>query len=379
MGSPQTRILVTTPLYPPQVGGPATRAYLFEHKLPSYGFEVSVVKFGDVLRLPKVIRHIAYFILVCIRGFGTDVFIAQDPVSTGLPVFCAAKLLRKKLILFVVGDYAWEQGVQRAGVKDSLDIFVTKYMEYPLFVRVLKKVERYVASHSDAVVVPSRYLKSVVSKWGVSQDKVTVIYNSFNASEVLMQTQDGQNAHGQNGKSILSVGRLVPWKGFETLIRGVMPIVLKTFPDATLSIVGDGPQMEVLRNLITECGLVDSVHLVGKKPQKELFEYIRESQIFVLNTAYEGMSHQLLEVMALGTPIVASDIESNTEVIDSGVNGLLVSLNNEEKIAEAILRLLSDPSYGAQLASAGKKKILSFSEEKMFQAFTELVHSIVRK
>ncbi len=163
------------------------------------------------------------------------------------------------------------------------------------------------------------------------------------------------------------------------MVKEAMPLVLNTFSDAHLYIVGDGPDREILKDVVEKHGLSDRVHLVGKKPQKELFEYICASDVFVLNTSYEGMSHQLLEVMALGTPIVASDIEPNTEVIDSGVNGLLVPLDNPEKMSEAIVRLLSDPEYGLTLVEAGKKKILSFSEEKMLSAFTELVHSIVKK
>jgi len=379
MGSRQPRILVSTPLYPPQVGGPATRAYLFEQKLPEYGFDVSLIKFGDVLWLPKGIRHIVYFFLVCVRGIRSPLFVAQDPVSTGLPVFCAAKLLRKKFVLFVVGDYAWEQGVQRSGVKDSLDVFVTKYAEYPLLVKVLKNIERFIASHSDAVVVPSNYLKSVVCQWGVPKDHITVIHNSFNVPNVSIQKDEARKVHNLQGTTLLSVGRLVKWKGFETLVKDAVPIVLSAFPDLKLYIVGDGPEMESLQRTITDCGLAGSVQLLGKKPQKELFEYIRASDVFVLNTAYEGMSHQLLEVMALGTPVVASDIAPNAEVIDSGTSGLLVPLNDGKAIAEAIIRLLGDAHYREGVSNAGKEKVLHFSEEKMLRSFTELVHSIVRK
>ena len=94
------KILIATGLYPPEVGGPATYSKLLFDTLPKHGFEVTVVSFGEVRRLPKGIRHVFYFFKIIKKGRYTDCIFAQDPVSVGLPAFLAARLLRKRFLLF---------------------------------------------------------------------------------------------------------------------------------------------------------------------------------------------------------------------------------------------------------------------------------------
>ena len=103
------KILICTGIYPPDIGGPATYSKLLFEELPKMGIETRVLSFGEVRHLPKILRHFVYFIKVLKMGRRADIIYAQDPVSVGLPAMLAAKILRKKFILKVVGDYAWEQ------------------------------------------------------------------------------------------------------------------------------------------------------------------------------------------------------------------------------------------------------------------------------
>lgn len=363
----ENTILIATPLYPPQVGGPASRTTLLEKKLPDMGFKVKVVKFSDVLGLPKVIRHIVYFFAVFTKAFTADTILAQDPVSTGLPAFLASRLLFKKFILIIVGDYAWEQGSQRAGVTDFLDQFSMEHDKYPFFVRLLKKVQFFVANHANKVIVPSFYLKTIVSNWGVNPDKVHVVYNSFNPPVISEEKEELRKKHGIQGLALISAGRLVPWKGFSHLITDIMPALKKEIPNASLYILGDGPDRAYLEKIIHEQGLQKHVHLTGRKNQEDLFEYIKAGDLFVLNTAYEGMSHQLLEVMALGTPIITTTIGGNKEIITHEENGLLFDYNNKEQILAAVLRIVNDKEFALALVEKSKEKIGGFSEEEMLE------------
>lgn len=359
------KILIATPLYPPQVGGPATRTALLERKFPELGFGISVAKFSDVLPFPKIIRHIFYFFLVLFKGVWADIILAQDPVSVGLPSLFAAKILRKEFVLIIVGDYAWEQGSQRSGVTDPLDVFSTEYDKYPLLVRILKKMQFFVAHHADKIIVPSFYLKKIIMNWGIKEGKIRVIYNSFDAPTLTIDKESIRKKFGFTGPILVSAGRLVPWKGFVKLITFVMPKLISRYPDIKLYIVGDGPDKSYLETLINQNKLTKYIILTGKKPQNELFEYIRAAHAFVLNTSYEGMSHQLLEVMALDTPIVTTDAGGNKEIIVNGVNGVLTQYDEGEKMTDALIRILEDARWAEQLTLNGKQKIKEFSEEKM--------------
>ncbi|MBX4200313.1 glycosyltransferase family 4 protein [Candidatus Parcubacteria bacterium] len=358
------RILIATGLFPPQVGGPATYSKLLLEKLPERGFEIKIQSFGWVLGFPKIIRHVVYFFKVFFSGITADIIYAQDPVSVGLPALIAAKILRKKFYIKIVGDYAWEQGSQRAGVTDLLDQFSTEFNKYPPLVRILKRVQFFVASHADKVIVPSKYLKMIISNWGVNPQKITVIYNAFHAPHINGTKEEYRKELGWKGTIIISAGRLVPWKGFDTLIS-LMHEIAEKIPDAHLYIAGDGPDKNYLESKVKETKTSKYVTLLGRVKQEELFKQIKASDLFVLNTSYEGLSHQLLEVMALETPIVTTRAGGNTETVDDQKSGILLGYNDREAIKEAIISVLSDSDLREKFVSNGKKKLEFFGEERM--------------
>ena len=90
------------------------------------GIEADVLVFRDVKRFPYIIRHIVYFFKILKIGRKVDVIFAQDPLGSGLPASFAAKILRKKLLLKIVGDRAWETAMQKFKFKETLDDFVKK-------------------------------------------------------------------------------------------------------------------------------------------------------------------------------------------------------------------------------------------------------------
>lgn len=366
------KILVATGLFPPQVGGPATYSKLLLEKLPALGYKVDVQSFGWVVKYPKGISHLLYFFRLLKGAIGASVVYAQDPVSVGLPALLVSKILRKSFYLKIVGDYAWEQGSQRSGVTDLLDAFSTENDRYPFLVRVLKKTQKFVADGADIIIVPSNYLKTVVSNWGVNPNKVRVIYNAFDAP-VLTETQVSLRQRlNFTGPTITTAGRLVPWKGFDTLIS-LMPRIQQTIPGLKLYIIGDGPDKEHLKEKITEYKVDQSVVLTGKMRQEDLFAYIKASDLFILNTSYEGFSHQILEVLALGTPIITTAVGGNVEIIQNGQNGILTKYNDKEAITTALIELLTDRQRSSMLAQNGKQTISQFTEERMLTELTSIL------
>lgn len=368
----QKKVLICTGIYPPQIGGPATYSKLLEDKLPGRGIDIKVQSFGWVIKYPKIIRHILYFFKVLIYGMNKDIIYAQDPASVGFPALIAAKILGKKFYLKIVGDYAWEQGSQRSGVTDLLDQFSTEYDKYPLQVRLMKKIEFFVANHADKIIVPSNYLKKIVMNWGINGDKIQVIYNAFHVPDFNGSREEMRKKFNINFPTIISVGRLVPWKGFDTLIA-LMKDISKEINGVKLYIVGDGPDKDYLDNCVKKSGAEDLVVLTGKMKQNDLFEYIKASDLFVLNTSYEGLSHQLLEVLYLEVPILCSDAGGNMEVIDNGLDGELFKYNDKETIKNSIINILKNKEIANKYVEKGKEKLDFFGEERMLQEVTEML------
>src|SRR3989338_4085545 len=134
------KLVIATPLYPPEIGGPATYAKLLFEGLPKKAIEVELVKFSDVRHLPKFIRHYVYYRRVLMAARSADAILALDQVSVGLPALYAAQKLGKPFFVKIVGDYAWEQGQQRFGITENLDEFV-KTKNVPFSVRMLRRIQ----------------------------------------------------------------------------------------------------------------------------------------------------------------------------------------------------------------------------------------------
>lgn len=353
------RLLVATPLYPPEPGGPATYAKILEDALPGQGVQTAVLKFSEVRKLPKVFRHIAYFSLILRAAKDADAILALDPVSTGLPAVLAGKLLKKPIFVKIVGDYAWEQGCQRYGVRIPLDEFV-RTRHVPTMVGVFRRVQTFVARSAARVIVPSEYLKKIVSLWGIAPEHIEVIYNAL--KEEVLGTVPSE-IEGMGRPRVVSVGRLVPWKGMPGIIEA-MVTAREALPEASLSIAGDGPEYDALARY-AHVRLGDGGRLLGRLSHADTLALIEDADVFVLNSTYEGLSHLLIEALALGKAIVATDVGGNPELIEDGKNGLLVPAGDREALSEAITHLLKTPEHRAILGREARESAKRFGAEVM--------------
>ncbi|TAJ14091.1 glycosyltransferase family 1 protein [Patescibacteria group bacterium] len=366
------RILIATGVYPPEIGGPATYTKKLENALPALGFEVSVLPFSKVKKLPKFIRHVAYFFLIIRESRNVDLVYAQDPISVGVPVTLASFLTRKKFVLKVVGDYAWEQSRQRFGYTDTLESF--QHATLTLFPKALRWIERWVAKRALRVVVPSKYLGKIVVMWGIPNKKVSVIYNGIESLGDVGNKPVLRGLIKFHGKLIVSIGRLVPWKGFDTLIA-LLPELQKTFPGVKLLIIGSGPDSEALERLAEEKGVAEDVIFTGALERDILIRYLRASDVFILNTSYEGFSHLILEALAVGVPTITTKVGGNVEIIEHAKNGYLVQPNDTKGILQHTRALLSDATLRASIVASAKRRVKQFSNERMIEEVAKLLKS----
>ncbi|KND47909.1 MAG: glycogen(starch) synthase [Parcubacteria bacterium C7867-004] len=360
------RLLIATPLYPPELGGPATYSKILEEELPKHGITVALVKFTDVKRYPKGIRSLLYFFTLLRAGKDADLIFALDPVSTGLPSLMAAKLLRKPLVLKIVGDYAWEQGKQRFGISSSLDMFVRERQHSPL-VRLFQQVQTYVAKEAKTVIVPSEYLKGIIEHWGVANDRITVIHNAVTKENAGTLPKDLP----QKRPRIISVGRLVPWKGMGGLIDAVADARQK-IPDATLIIAGEGPDRNDLE-AYAKARLRDGYQFTGSLDNGEVHALLASADMLVLNSSYEGLSHLLIEAMIEGTPTIATAVGGNGEVITDGVDGMLVPHGDRTALADAIVALATEEGLAERLHFAAKESSKRFSVKTMIEQTSKIL------
>lgn len=375
MKEQKKKILLATGIYPPEIGGPATYVKILEKELPKYDFDINVITYSDLKSQDKnqnlfvidknqnvFFRYFKYFFQIWRLRKKIDFVYVQGPVSEGLPTALACRLMKKEYILKIVGDYAWEQGRQRFGVSDNLDEFQNK--KYGFKVELFRKIEIWVARNARLIITPSDYLKNIVKKWGIKETKIKVIYNAVKNSSLDISKKDAKDELGLKGDIILSSGRLVPWKGFDLLID-LMPELLKVNSDFCLVIVGEGTERKILESRSEKQGLKGKVIFFGSVEQQVLWKYMKASEMFVLNTGYEGLAHILIEAMQNDLPIVTTKAGGNKEVVDDGINGVLVDYNNAEQFKNEIINVWKDKEKTLHFVKNAKKSLDKFEKEKM--------------
>jgi len=366
----KSRVLIATGIFPPEVGGPATYSKILLEEFPKQDLGARVSTYGKSKKLNWFIRHALFGMRTFFMARNHDALYAQDAINSGMISMSSAFVWRKKFFVKIVGDYAWEQGTQRFGVREMLDDFLNR--KYGRKVEILRKIQKFTAKRAGKIIVPSEYLKKVVSAWGINSDKIKVIYNAFepDRSPTSITKELARAELGLEGKVLVSAGRLVPWKGFGLLIEIVKDLLI-SFPDIKLVIIGDGPDMGSLVH--KAYGVRENIIFTGNLPRKKVLKYLVVGDVFALNTAYEGLSHQILEAMGLGVPIVTTDAGGNPELIKDGESGFLVKFNDKKALADRILKLLSDGALARQFAQNAKKKAQEFSLERMINETVKIL------
>jgi len=180
-----------------------------------------------------------------------------------------------------------------------------------------------------------------------------------------------------SSQTLVAMGRLCSQKGFDFLLNAFAPLGNK-FPDWVLEIWGEGAQRENLENLRDELGLRERVRFPGLT--KEHYKTMAEADIFVLSSRYEGFPNVLGEAMACGLPVVSFDCPSGpSEMIQDGVNGLLVPPENIQELSSSLERLMASVELRNTLGEQARKITESYSLDKIVQSWEELIGEVVNE
>ncbi len=374
------KILIVTGIFPPDIGGPASYAKAVADKL-SDEFKVSVVSYSSVRRFSEdknlkfkvvrvwrknfwLFRHLAYFLKVFFRAKQNNIILSLSTLNGGITCLIASKFFRKKFCIRIVGDYAWQTAV----LNKKTDLLIDDFQKSKKggWIKILFWLQSFVCRKANKIIVPSEYISKLVQGWGVAKDKIRVVYNGADFKPAELSKEEARKKIGIAGNIILSYGRLVPWKGFRMLVK-IMPKLLAINQFFRLVIVGEGPELKILQTMVKNMGLEKKVYLIGKQNKEQLAVYLAASDMFVLNTGYEGFSHEILEAMLAGAPVITTSAGGNREVIHQGENGFMVKYNDEFNLVEAIKTVWQTPELQKRFIENGKETSKYFSVEKMLE------------
>ncbi len=371
------RILLTSPVFPPDLGGPATYVPSLGRFLVERGHDVEVVAFcsdpepkGWPFRVVSIsrgalpVRYLKAFWQVWKSAKHADVVYVNEHLA--LLHVLAAKLRGKPVMIRIMVDGAWEISHRRGWCGDD-DIVTFQGKTYGWQVKLTRALQRRWWRWSDHVIACSEFLRQIVIGYGVPPTKVQRIHNAYHGPRAEDVGETRAEARTKLGldptkKYALTICRLMVWKR----VDGILEALVGLPDDVHLLVAGDGDMLEPWRAHGEKLGLGERVHWLGNVPHKDIPLYIRASDVFVLNSRYEGLSHTLLEVLNLGTPIVASGVCGNPEVVADGVNGLLVNPLRPAELRDALRRIFAEPELAQRFVAAGLARRHEFRRDLTF-------------
>jgi glycosyltransferase involved in cell wall biosynthesis len=212
---------------------------------------------------------------------------------------------------------------------------------------------------------------------GVSAEHIEVIFNAISpfklndTDRIVTRQKLGLQ---QDDFFMLAVGRLVYEKGHEFLIEAV-PAVLPSFPNLIVGICGNGPLRGQLEMQISSLGLEKNVKLLGQ--WENVRELLAAADAFVLPSRWEGLPMALLEAMMAGLPVIAARVQGVEEVINDGVHGFLVPLEDSQELSKAILQLLNTPAQQQAMGLAASARITQgYTTEQMCEKYLGVIQRL---
>lgn len=201
-----------------------------------------------------------------------------------------------------------------------------------LLIKAIYKYSHKIIAVSDGVKV------DLVENYDCDSSLITVINNPVDCESIAQRANDEVQLPESIGRYVCSVGRLNAQKRFDVLIKAFS----KVDDSLALVILGEGELRHELQNLIEELGLVNRVYLLGF--QSNPYSYVKNSDIFVLSSDYEGFPNALLEALAIGKAVISTNCKSGpSDILGSDQRyGLLVPTGNETEMANAINKLNAD-------------------------------------
>ena len=170
----------------------------------------------------------------------------------------------------------------------------------------------------------------------------------------------------------ITVGNVIPRKNQAVLIRAVKEL---NDPSFHLFVAGDGPLEPELQALAGELGIEKQIHLLGFR--RDVYRLSSAADIFLFSSVQEGLSVSVMEAMACGLPIAASNIRGNTDLIDNGRGGFLVEPNDARGFADSIRMIMSDPTVRERMKQHNLQKIRGYSIDAVTEQMAQLYESLM--
>jgi glycosyltransferase involved in cell wall biosynthesis len=372
-------VLVVSGIWPPDVGGPASHAPEVARFLAGRGHEVEVVTTASLApapesysvrwvsrRLPKGVIHVRAAALVRSRARRADVV-----YTTGMFGRSAAGALaaRRPYVLKLTADPAFERSRRRGFVEGDVEDF--QRGGGGAAAALLRRARDFELRRAAHVLCPSAFLRELVLSWGIAQERVSVLPNPAPEVPDLPPREELKRALGLNGATIAFAGRLTAQKSLDRALEAVAAA-----DGIRLVIAGEGPDRAPLERRARELGIADRVSFLGPQPRERIVELFRAADATILSSSWENFPHTVVEALAVGTPVLAMESGGVGEVVQDGVNGLVVAPGDTAALGEAVRRYFADADLRERLRSRAADSVAEFSPHRIFSRLEDVLRSV---
>jgi len=253
--------------------------------------------------------------------------------------------------------------------------FRADYVDWPVrwaYYHAVRLMEGRALGKLSAIICNSRHTRDVLAQaYGLPLDRLTVIYKSIDVSRYHFRPQPAE----PDGRRVLFVGGNVQRKGLPTLIRAA-PAVLQAYPQTEFMVVGDNQNLDAMKNLCRREAVADSFRFLGWQSHDEIQEHYGRAAVFVMPSLIEAFGIVFLEAMACGVPVIGGNVGGTRELIQDGVNGLLVEPRDHRSLALKIVSLFADEERRQRLIRRGRETAQRYGVESMVSQTYQLYQKL---
>jgi glycosyltransferase involved in cell wall biosynthesis len=370
------RILIVSGIWPPDVGGPASHAPEIADALTARGHRVEVVTTAvsaperrdyairHVSRaLPVGARHAAVAALVARSAARADVVYATSMLGRSTVGATAA---RAPLVVKIAGDPAYERALRHGLYRGRLADF--QRAEVGIRAASLRRWRTLAIRRAAHVVCPSAFLREIALSWGLPPDTVSVLPNAAPEPPAMRSRDELRDELGMTGPTIAFAGRLTRAKALDVAIDAAAQL-----DDVVLLIAGDG---EERARLVARAPR--NVRFLGALPRERVLAVLAAADAVALTSDWENFPHVLVEALAVGSPVVATAVGGVPEIVEDGVNGLLVPPRDATAFAAAVRRLVDDAVLRERLRANAARSVERFAAEHVLDRLEHILEAAAR-
>ena len=370
-------ILITVGIFPPDIGGPASFVPKIAKYLINKGHNVKIICLSDkehltykddinVIRInrssPIIFRWLKTIVKIYSNSKKSDLIFVN---GLGTETTIANLFIRKKVIRKIVGDPVWERVYNKNLIDESFDDFQEN--NHGLSISLQKMIRNWSINKSNLIITPSQHLKNFIDKIGFDKN-IFVINNGVNIE------QHNKVVLENNIIQLLVVSRLVSQKNIDLIIKAVKVMENENI---ILNIVGDGSEINNLKLLVKKYELDKKINFIGKIENTKLNEYLKDADIFIQASNYEGLPHSILEAMNFEIPILSTDVGGCSVLLNKGERGYIIPMPvSEIEISEGIRTIINNKDEASSKVKLAKNYL---NQEHNFKTNAEIYHEKIKE